>query len=183
MSIRCANCRALVSEWAGWCQGCGHSLDGPDAVFVADEALRARQRAATPSPSSGALGVSGAPLPRPSPAFARMVPLGPARLAASIEAWWTTGSRAGFVTVRGRLRLGPPTVDASTRWTMTGRFWQSTPLHAVPVVLELWPLYEGYARMTLTPRGHVIASRRYFRVGHSVLDRLSKDLARATTGA
>lgn len=235
MSIRCANCRGSVSEWAAWCPTCGFTFadsgsgvaadarpdvqsfafeprvtvaqlvsqesagganDGlafmvipgpqfprPPATACHQALLPERSGAIAPPRVSlgGPRGNGGGQLPRPSPLFARMVPLGPVGLGTAIEAWWTAGARAGFVTVRRRLRLGPPSGDASTRWTMTGRFWHSTHLHSVPVVLELWPLYEGFARMTLTPRGHVFASRRYFRAGHSVLDHLSMDLASAST--
>ncbi len=185
MPIRCANCQALVSEWAGWCPSCRYVFDDQDPPGVVDRgrngSLVTGLRARTPL-SVGALGAQGGThLPRPSPLFARMVALGPVGLGTAIDAWWTAGANDGFVTVRRRLKLGPPNGDESTRWTMDGRFWHSTHLHSVPVVLELWPLYEGYARMTLTPQAHVFASRRYFRAGHRVLDHLSNDLARASS--
>ena len=234
--IRCATCRALASEWAGWCPGCGRTFDdpvagvatesGPEAknhtaqgvhpvgqatsvtpsgtpsphddlpllgaeppqagraapTGLRDTFSRVHHRAATHLPSLGALpGQLRDSSPRPSPVFVCIVPVGRAGLAATVGAWWAAGARAGYVTVRGRLKLGPPTGDGSTGWAMTGRFRRSIPPHSVPVVVELWPLYGGYARMTLTPRGHVIVSRAYFRFGHSVLDRLVTDLAQAST--
>jgi hypothetical protein len=51
-----------------------------------------------------------------------------------------------------------------------------TTLHWVPVVVELWPAYEAFTRITMTPQVHVFASRRYFRLGHLVLDRLWADV-------
>jgi hypothetical protein len=194
MSIRCANCRTVVSEWAGWCPNCRQPFDEQSTAWPSNAAaggplspalfretfLRLRDPAAPPLASLGVQVHGASQLPRPSPLFAHMVPLGRAGLGAAIDAWWTARAKAGSVTVRGRLKLGPPSGDASSRLAMAGRLWQSTPLHSVPVVLELWPVYEGYARMTLTPQGHVIASRRYFRVGHSVLDHFATELARAT---
>jgi hypothetical protein len=103
------------------------------------------------------------------------VPLSRPRLAAGIESWWT--GAAGAITVQRRLQLGRPTGNADSGWTMRGRVRRLTRWHWVPVVVEVWPLYDNYARMTMTPQGHVFVSKRYFRVGNSALDRLCAALS------
>ena len=113
-----------------------------------------------------------------SPHFARTVPLGRRRLGAGFEAWWAGAAKAGAVTVQRRLKLGRPTGNADSGWTMPGRIRRLTRLHWVSVVVEVWPLYDEFARMTMTPQGHVYASKRYFRLGNSALDRLGAALAR-----
>jgi hypothetical protein len=124
--------------------------------------------------------IGGRP-PHRSAAFERMVRLPRSRLEVALDRWWTDGARGGFLTVQGRLRLGPPEGDRATGWRMTGRVWRLTPLHAVPVLLELWPVHAMYCRITLTPlHGIVLPSKRYFRLGHSVLDRLESDLSDAS---
>jgi hypothetical protein len=60
---------------------------------------------------------------------------------------------------------------------MNGRLRRLTILHWVPVVVELWPVYPDFTRMTITPRIRVFASKRYFRLGHQVLDLLWAHLA------
>jgi hypothetical protein len=80
------------------------------------------------------------------------------------------------VTVHHRLQLGRPEGTETAGWTMKGRVRRLTTLHWVPVVVELWPTYEEFTRITMTPQVHVFASRRYFRLGHLVLDRLWADL-------
>lgn len=109
---------------------------------------------------------------RMAPHFARTVPLSRQLLAAGMQSWWAGGARAGAITVQRRLRLGRPTGDADSGWTMRGRVRRLTRWHWIPVVVEIWPLYDGFARMTMTPQSHVFASRRYFRLGNVALDRL-----------
>jgi hypothetical protein len=118
---------------------------------------------------------------KPSPVFARMVPLHPVTLSGALDAWWSARARSGTVTVHHQLQLGRPEPDGAHGWTMKGRVRRLTSLHWVPVRLELWPLHEHFTRMTLTPQSHVFTSRRYFRVGHTVLDRLSADLVELST--
>jgi hypothetical protein len=60
---------------------------------------------------------------------------------------------------------------------MNGRLRRLTILHWVPVVVELWPVYGDFTRMTMTPQVHVFASKRYFRLGHKVIDLLWARLA------
>jgi hypothetical protein len=79
------------------------------------------------------------------------------------------------------MKLGPPSGSASVGWTMRGRVRRLTPWHWVPVVVEVWPVYEDFARMTMTPQGHVFASKRYFRLGNSALDRLCTTLSEITS--
>jgi hypothetical protein len=114
--------------------------------------------------------------PRPSPVFASQVPLSAGRLSAALDAWWR-GDRAAVVTLQRRLQLGRPEGDVLAGWTMKGRLRRLTILHWVPVVVEVWPVYDDFTRMTMTPQVHVFASKRYFRLGHRVLDLLSARLA------
>jgi hypothetical protein len=119
--------------------------------------------------------------PAVSPIFLRMVPLNRGRLAAGLEAWWVRGATAGAVTLQRRLQLGRPLGSASAGWTMKGRVRRLTPWHWVPVVVEVWPMYDDFARMTMTPQARVYASKRYFRLGNSALDRLCTTLAEVTS--
>jgi hypothetical protein len=142
------------------------------------EALAAKE--AQPAGSARPVTVSAMPYggqpTKPSPVFARMVPLHPVRLSGALDAWWSARAKSGTVTVHHQLQLGRPQADGAHGWTMKGRVRRLTSLHWVPVRLELWPLHEHFTRMTLTPQSHVFTSKRYFRVGHSVLDRLSDEL-------
>jgi hypothetical protein len=117
--------------------------------------------------------------PHVSAAFARMVPLRRAGLADALDSWWTDGpkTKRGLLAVQRRVQLGRPVGRVSTGWSIKGRVWRLVPPHWVPLVVELWPVHEGYTKMTMTPQARVMVSRRYFRLGHSVLDRLSADLA------
>jgi hypothetical protein len=122
----------------------------------------------------------GGQSPRQSPVFFRMVPLNRSRLPSTLDVWWSTRSRSGAVNVQRRLRLGPPECNGAAGWLMRGRVRRLTTFHWVPVVVELWPVHADFARMTMTPEGNVMASRRYFRLGHYVLDHLSADLIGST---
>jgi hypothetical protein len=97
--------------------------------------------------------------------------------------WWAAGASDGAVTVARRLRLGPPRGGPGIGWTMNGRVRRLTRWHWVPVVVELWPVHGNWTMMTMTPQARVIASRRYFRTGHFVLDRLTAELAESTASA
>jgi hypothetical protein len=115
-------------------------------------------------------------IPRQSPVFARQVPLSGVRLAAALDAWWA-GDRATVVTLQRRLQLRRPEGDVVAGWTINGRLRRLTILHWVPVVVELWPVYGDFTRMTMTPQVHVFLSKRYFRLGHKVVDLLWARLA------
>jgi hypothetical protein len=112
-----------------------------------------------------------------SPHFARTLSLSRRRLGAGFEAWWAGEAKAGAVTVQRRLKLGYPIGNADSGWTMPGRIRRLTRLHWVPVVVEVWPLYGDYVRVTMTPQGHVFVSKRYFRLGNAAFDRLAAALA------
>ncbi len=118
--------------------------------------------------------------PELSSGFTRLVPLAGRHLDDILPAWWTGTARDGMVTVERRLRLGAPQTSTGLSWTMTGRIRRLTRWHWVPVVIELWPVYEVWTMMTMTPRARVLTSERYFRSGHRVLDRLTVDLAAAS---
>jgi hypothetical protein len=98
-------------------------------------------------------------------------------LPAALDAWWAAGQKAGSVRVYRRLQLKPPEGDPGAGWRMCGRVRRLTTLHWIPVVVELWPMYDEFTMMTMTPQRPVIATRRYFRLGHAVLDRLWAELA------
>jgi len=114
--------------------------------------------------------------------FLRMVTLPGIRLAPMLEEWWAQGVKNGSVVVGRRLRLDSPRGDPTRGWTIPGRI--RTRGHWVPVVVELWPVYDKWTMMTMTPRVRVFATQRYFRTGQSVLDRLTAGLAQtaAATG-
>jgi hypothetical protein len=118
-----------------------------------------------------------------SPVFDRMVPLRRRRVAAVLDAWWPGEAKTGVVTVHRRLKLWPPEGDVVSGWEMQGRVRRLTSLHWIPVVVELWGKYDGFMRITVTPQSRVLTSRRYFRVGNSIVDRLSEDLAKAPVDA
>jgi hypothetical protein len=112
-----------------------------------------------------------------SPVFARMVPLRRSLLAVALADWWGARARAGYVTVQRRLRLEAPEGDVAAGWLIRGRVRRLTGRHWVPVVVELWPKYDDLTMMTMTPQSHVFATKRYFRIGHAVLERFWADLA------
>jgi hypothetical protein len=147
-----------------------------------EELSKALQRtAAGPSlPTTAPTVPFGGYAPRMSPVFARLVPLRRKVLPDVLDAWWAANTRAGAVTVHRRLQLQLPEGDVAAGWRMRGRVRRLTTLHWVPVVVELWPIYDEFTMMTMTPQGHVFASKRYFRLGHSVLDRLWAELAEMT---
>jgi hypothetical protein len=135
------------------------------------------QPAGATRPQQASPMVLGGHQPKPSPIFTRMIPLHPARLRRALDAWWESRSASGeVVRVHRRLQLGRPRYDGSEGWAMRGRVRGLTSPHWVAIRLELWPLHEHFVRMTMTPQGRVLVSRRYFRVGHSALDRFSSDL-------
>jgi hypothetical protein len=136
---------------------------------------RVDRQAPRPSPAHANPSTAGL-TPRPSPVFARQVPLSGGRLAAALDTWWV-GDRCTVVSLQRRLQLRRPEGDFVAGWTMIGRMRRLTILHWVPVVVELWPVYADFTRMTMTPQAHVFASKRYFRIGHRVLDLLSARLA------
>lgn len=113
-----------------------------------------------------------------SPVFDRMVPLRRQRVAAILDAWWSGETKSGVLRLHRRLQLWPPQGDVLSGWEMSGRVRRFTSLHWVPVIVELWGKYEGFMRITVTPQSRVIVSRRYFRLGNSIVDRLCKDLAK-----
>jgi len=101
-------------------------------------------------------------------------------LQAALDAWWEAGEKAGSVRVHRRLQLKRPEGDVGAGWRMEGRVRRLTTLHWIPVVVELWPMYDQYTMMTMTPQRPVLVSKRYFRLGHAVLDRLWLELASRT---
>jgi hypothetical protein len=165
-------------------------LDGPgqqpirDPIRIRDLLAGAHHLAAAAAESSRATGLTEVhSWPRAaevSSGFTRLVGLASGRLAAILDAWWAAGADGGVVTVERRLRLGPPQTVSGLSWTLTGRIRRLSRWHWVPVVVELWPVYEYWTMMTMTPRVRVFASERYFRSGHRVLDRLTVDLAAAS---
>jgi hypothetical protein len=98
-------------------------------------------------------------------------------LPAALAAWWAASAKSGSVRVHHRLQLRPPEGDVAAGWRMQGRVRRLTTLHWTPVVVELWPRHDDFTMMTMTPQRPVMATRRYFRLGHAVLDHLSADLA------
>jgi len=122
------------------------------------------------------------PTADPSGTFFLSVGLPCAGLGRRLAEWWATHASAGVVTVDGKLRLDPPQGDGRGGFTICGRVRRFTRWHWVPVVIELWPR-GARTIMTMTPRDRVVASWRYFRTGHLVLERLTAQLATSSTGA
>ena len=151
---------------------------GWDLHHLIDSLSRVRPVLATPPrvPAESALPVGGR-TPTVSGLFFRMVPLPRDGLAAVLAAWWAAEAKAGTVTVDRRLQLEPPAGDATIGWTLHGRLRRFTTLHWVPVTVELSPTLANFTIMTMEPGVHIHTSKRYFRIGHAVMDRLYEDLA------
>jgi hypothetical protein len=157
---------AAQRSWQGW----------------RDALSRLRQRDSIAPHTTGASPVAFSGLtPRLSPTFSRMVELHRDRLPSALDAWWAAGQKAGSLQVYRRLQLKPPEGDARGGWRMRGRIRRLIALHSIPVVVELWPRYDDFTIMTMTPQRPVLATRRYFRIGHAVLDRLWAELAAQET--
>ena len=117
------------------------------------------------------------PVPTISDAFPRVISVPGDRLPAVLRTWWRQGAADdGSLLVHRRLRLDPPHVDTGI-WCMRGRL-RRLPCRWVPVELDVWPHSSYRTRLVLRPRRRVHVSRRWFRVGHAVLDRLTEDLVR-----
>lgn len=187
--LRCSGCGELVSEWAARCPRCDRDTADaellPEAVAVqpVDHDLGpVLAQAYRGTPQAGRPMVPfGGQAPRSSPTFARMVPLRRAELVTALDAWWGGGSEPCTIRLQRRLELGPPRGDSLLGWTFKGRVRRLTTLHWVPVVIELWPVYEDFVKMTMTPQVRVLASKRYFRLGHAVLDRLWTDMVETSS--
>jgi hypothetical protein len=192
MLLRCSGCGERVSEWAARCPSCDH--DTADAEPL-PEPPRMQLEAVDRSPVENQIpdifaamsGLNrpmvpfGGQAPRASPTFARMVPLNRGDLACALDIWWAGGSSTHALRLHHRLELGPPRGDSSLGWTFKGRVRRLTTLHWVPVVIELWPVYDDFVKMTMTPQVRVLASKRYYRLGHAVLDRLWADLVETSS--
>lgn len=141
----------------------------------------------TADPGTAPLGPSPVPpAPELSPRFSRAIGLPAAALPTAVCQWWKAsaiGDKGETVTVEGKLRLGRPSGRPGDVWSMRGRLRRPLRWHGVPVVVELSPLYGKWTRMNLNPQVRVLTSRRYFRVGHRVLDRLSAALIETWSAA
>jgi hypothetical protein len=209
MLLRCSGCGDLVSEWAARCPLCRQ--DTRDAELVPEplrvetggtaetgETGRVVQTLGPGVPdifapgffsSAGIIPVAmsrpmvpfGGQAPRASPTFARMVPLTRSDVACALDIWWAGDTATSQLRVQHRLELGPPRGDPTLGWTFKGRVRRLTTLHWVPVVIELWPVYDDFVKMTMTPQVRVLASKRYYRLGHAVLDRLWADLVETSS--
>jgi hypothetical protein len=111
------------------------------------------------------------------PVFEVMVPLERRRVAAVLEAWWPGEPAAGVIILQHRLKLWPPEGDILRGWEMRGRLRRLTALHWVPVLVYLWGKYDGFMRISVTPQSRVLTSRRYFRLGNSIVEQLFQELA------
>jgi hypothetical protein len=142
-----------------------------------EDLSRAIQREATALRATGALAVPFvAVTPRPSLTFSRLAVLHRDLLPSALDAWWTAGEKAGAVRVHRRLQLTSPQGGPGVGWRMHGRVRRLTSPRSIPVVVELWPKYDDFTVMTMTPQRSVLATRLYFRLGHAVLDRLRAEL-------
>jgi hypothetical protein len=113
--------------------------------------------------------------------FLRMVELPGLRLGAMLDEWWSTSAVDGWSAVDNRLRLRVPHRDHLGGFTVQGRIRRVAHARWTPVVIELWPRHGQWTMVTMTPQAGVLATRRYFRAGHTAIDRLTRTLA--ATGA
>jgi hypothetical protein len=126
-----------------------------------DDLSRAIHREATAlRATSGPAVPFGGVTPRPSLTFSRLVVLHGDQLPSTLDAWWTAGEKEGSVRVYRWLRLKSPQGGPGVGWRMHGRVRRLTSLRSVPVVVELWPKYDDFTMMTLTPQRPVLATRR-----------------------
>jgi hypothetical protein len=154
-------------------------LDGISAAGRQVRVVAAQYVAATPSQPAQLRGTI-----RGWPVFSRMVRLDGGALGAAVETWWTQTARHGTrTTCGGRFQVKDLRGDVTGGWRMTGRVKRLTRLHWVPVVVELWPRYTEFAMLTMTPRTRVLASKRYFRLGHRALEDLWTELSWASSGS
>jgi hypothetical protein len=143
-----------------------------------DDVSRALQRPTAAShPASAPTVPFGGVTPRLPTTFSRMVALRRDLLPGALDDWWAAEQKDGSVRVHRRLQLKRPEGDAGTGWRMQGRIRRLTTLRWIPVVVELWPMYDEFTMMTMTPQRPVLATKFYFRCGHAVLDHLWADLA------
>lgn len=110
-----------------------------------------------------------------SPCFARMVPVPGDRLALVVADWWCEHAIDGRAVLDGGLLVSWPDVDGDL-WSFPGQLRWVGGRRSLPVAIDLWPHSIAFTRMTMTPRDAAITSRRYFHVGHAVLDSLSRQL-------
>ncbi|MBV9661138.1 MAG: hypothetical protein JO337_08280 [Acidimicrobiales bacterium] len=153
----------------------------PQKVLTGTEVVEAVRRAWRKAPSRPVEGGSGPDPPeslwgRDSPVFHRMLPGERDGLDSTLQGWWQARARDGEVTVGRRLRLERPTGGPAQGWTISGKLRRRTVVQWVPVSLELWPVHDRFTRVTLTPRGWVLTTRRYFRAGHGLIERFWVDL-------
>jgi hypothetical protein len=113
-----------------------------------------------------------------SPVFYSAVRLEPARLQLDLHFRWAAES----VTIGRRLQLQPPVGSAATGWTLAGRMRRLTAFYWIPVVVQVWSVDGCLIRITMAPQRTVLASRRYFRLGHHALDGLSAELQSCAKG-
>ncbi|MFI5041022.1 MAG: hypothetical protein ACHQNA_04110 [Acidimicrobiales bacterium] len=144
----------------------------------------ALSRAGTvPAGGSGTLALrsaSGQP-PDLSAGFLRMVKLRGAGLGAMLDEWWT-GATDGRVLVHPCLELREPLGGPRGGWSIRGRVKRLASVRWVPVVVDMWPVHDRWTIITMTPQRRVVCSRRYFRAGHSGLDRFTAALAATPAG-
>ncbi|HEX2850387.1 MAG TPA: hypothetical protein VHN98_07530 [Acidimicrobiales bacterium] len=79
---------------------------------------------------------------------------------------------------RGLVRFDPPAAAPGAA-SLHGTMRRFSRWHRVPVAVDLWA-HTGYATCALLrPEGRVVRTRRYFRLGHRVLDQLGEELSAA----
>jgi len=125
---------------------------------------------------------AGVQVPELSAGFVRLVTLPASRLAATLDEWWTAARDGDVAVVDRRLELREPHGGVHAAWTMGGRVRCRPSPHWLPVVVELSPHDEWRTMLTMTPQARVFCSPRYFRTGHSVLDRLTAALVATRAG-
>jgi hypothetical protein len=148
-------------------------IDGITAAGRQIRVVAAQYVGATPTQPAQVGGTT-----RRSPVFSRMVRLDGGALGAMVETWRTHATKRGTRTIcRGRFQVKDLSGDSIGGWRMTGRVKRLTSLHWVPVVVEIWPRYAEFAVLTMTPTTRVLTTKRYFRLGHRVLDDLWSEVS------
>jgi hypothetical protein len=112
--------------------------------------------------------------PQLSPkSFRHMVYFAPGQLDALYN-WWQRRANCGRVEMRG-LTLHEPQRHRNM-WTLSADL-RGAGARPIRMELVLWRCIGEWARVTLDPQRSVLGTRRYFRVGHRVLDALCEQLA------
>lgn len=115
-----------------------------------------------------------------SPCFSRVVAVPGDRLSLVVADWWCEHAIDGRAAIDGGLVVSWPDVHGDL-WSFPGHLRWVAGRRSLPVAVDLWPHNVAFTRLTMTPQDAAITSRRYFHIGHAVLDSLSRQLVSRMT--